>query len=246
MGFALFACAVASAIMIATRTSPRTRRFAALVLLLCLLGTLFTLTRAVWLGTAVGAIAALAWPRQTRRGLVPAVALGALLVVGAFAVVPGLQARATKRSNDDGPLWDRRNSNAAALRMFEESPLLGHGWGSFRTESTSYYRQADDYPLTFVLDVHNVFLANAAELGALGAGLWLFALLWAIGGGLALGRSSRGPPDLRLWRYGLLGLAGCYLVVVSSTPTAFVLPTYLLWTWAGLCWPQPESSTSGE
>jgi hypothetical protein len=70
----------------------------------------------------------------------------------------------------------------------------------------------------------------------LGAGLWLFALIWAIGGAA----TKRGPPDLRPWKIGLLGMACMYVVVGSTTPLSFTMPTLLLWTWAGICWVEPR------
>jgi O-antigen ligase len=236
-GLVLYACGIAAAIAAFTWTDRRLRGIAGLVTLLCALGTLLTLTRAIWLGAVVGSILVLLAARETRRWVVPAIALGAAMVLIAFAAIPGLEGRAEARSDDDRPLWDRRNSNAAAIRMLAERPTVGWGWGRYRTESLEFYRQADDYPLTGVLDVHNVFLANAVELGVLGAALWAAALLAAVLGGVL----RRGPPELRPWRIGLVGVAACYLVAANTTPLSFTMPTLLLWTWAGLARGQRET-----
>jgi putative inorganic carbon (HCO3(-)) transporter len=231
-GLVLYACGVASIIAALKWRTPSLRWLAGAVAALCVLGTLLTLTRAVWLGVIAGTIVALLYARETRRFAVPAVVLGVAGVLLAFAAIPDLQARADKRQNDQRPLWDRKNSDRAALRMIDARPVLGFGWGRFRAESADYYRQSPDYPLTRVRDVHNVYLANAVELGLLGAGMWIAALLVAIGTAL----TRRGPPDLRPWRVGLVAVAVSYAVAAATTPLSFTLPTLLLWTWAGLCW----------
>jgi O-antigen ligase len=197
-----------------------------------MLGVFLTLTRAVWLGAAIAAPLALLAARETRRYLLPGALIVLVIVIGSLAVIPGLQHRVQSRSDDQQPLYDRRNSNAAATRMIEARPLLGFGWARFRDQSGDYYRQAADYPLSRIRDLHNVYLLTAVELGLVGAALWLFALIAGIGG--AIGR--RGPPELRPWKIGLIAMAACLTVAWLSAPSAFVLPTLLIWAWAGVAW----------
>lgn len=231
-GLALYACAVAACIAFFTWRGRRQRILAGAVAALCALGTLLTLTRAVWLGAAVATVVTLLFARQTRRFVVPVLVGGAVIVLLAFAAIPGLEARATSRTNAQFPLWDRYNSNDAALRMIDAKPLLGFGWGRFQSDSSDYYRQSPNYPLTSVRDVHNVYLANIVELGLVGGGLWLLALLAAVGRGVF----ERGPPEMRPWRIGLLAVSVSYAVTAFTTPLAFTLPTLLLWAWAGITW----------
>lgn len=238
MGLALLGCAFACGVACMTWRDRRATGLATAVGLLCLLGTLLTLTRAIWVATALSVVLVLLATRETRRFVVPAAALAALLVVGAFAVIPNLGNRAQARADDDRPLWDRRNANSAALRMIADRPLLGYGWGRFRTDSAPYYRQANDYPLTFIRDVHNVYLVNAVELGLLGGSLWALTFLLAVAGGVW----SRGPPDLRPWKLTLIGLFVAYAFTALTTPLAFTMPTLLVWTWAGLTWSRAPRS----
>jgi O-antigen ligase len=114
--------------------------------------------------------------------------------------------------------------------MLSERPLLGYGYGRFPADSGKFYRQSLDYPLSFVPSLHNVYLANAVELGLIGAVLWLFAVGVAIIGSI----TRRGPPALRPWKIGLMAWAACYAVSALSTPLSFAAPTLLLWTWAGV------------
>jgi O-antigen ligase len=229
-GLALYACAVAAAMAVATWRGRRSREIAAIVGALCLVGALLTMTRAVWLAAVIGSVVALASRASTRRYTLPLIAGGALLIAGVLAASPSLLHRAQKREGADQPLWDRYNSNSAAIRMIEKRPAFGFGWGRYRDESGDFYRQGPDYPLTAVRDVHNIYLANAAELGLIGVGLWIAALLAAVGGG-ALGR---GPPSVTPWKIGLVAVATSYAVAAMTTPLAFAFPTLLLWTWAGV------------
>ena len=109
-------------------------------------------------------------------------------------------------------------------------------------------RQQPDYPITGIgLEVHNVFLSHAAELGLPGLLLWLLAF----GGALwhafypfpwSRGRrrpgSSRAPPeDWRWrdpWRMGGVAIVLCFLVIANLAPFSEALPNTLLWTWLGV------------
>jgi O-antigen ligase len=229
-GLALYMCGVASIVAVFTWRDRRWRIVAFVVAALCALGVLFTLTRAIWIGAIAGSVLALLGVRSMRRFLIPALAVGFVLVLGALATVPGLQSQVNKRTSDQSPIWDRNNSNRAAERMVQARPFVGFGWGRFPTDSADYYRQNPNYPMTLVAEVHNVYLSNAAELGLIGGGLWLLALVAAIGGAVF----RRGPPELDPWRIGLIGVAVAWGVAAASEPGGVVMPTLLLWTWAGV------------
>ena len=235
-GLVLYACLLASVIAALTWRDRRWKEVAIVVAGLCSLGILLTVTRAAWIAAGVATILTLLATKETRRWVIPAAGVVGVGVLLAFAGIPGLQGRAEDRAGDDRPLWDRQNSNAAALRMLHDRPLLGFGWGRFPADSPRYYRQADDYPLTGVRQLHNVYLSNAVELGLIGALLWLVAAAVAIIGSIL----RRGPPALRPWKIGLLAWAICYAISALSTPLGFALPTLLLWTWAGVARGEPE------
>jgi putative inorganic carbon (hco3(-)) transporter len=229
-GLAMYGCAVAAAI--ALRQWRRARWIPLLALLLCIFGVIYTLTRQVWLAAVVGTFVGMLARRELRVWLVPALLAGALVVGGAFAVAPGFGSRADKRVNDRRPVWDRLNSDDAALRMIADKPLLGHGWYTFGTESLDYYRQAPDRPVTTVERVHNVFLSYAAELGVLMLVAWVIAIGLALAGGLR----RRGPPDLDDWRSGLVAFAVAWAVVANFTPMGYAFVHSLLWLMAGMTW----------
>ena len=229
-GLVLYACLVASAMAAFTWRDPRWRKVAVFVVGLCAFGILLTVTRAAWIAGGAATLLTLITVRETRAFAIPASAVVGVGVLLAFAVVPGLQDKAEDRANDDKPVWDRRNSTSAALRMLQERPLLGFGWGRFPADSRDFYRQPADFPLTQQRSLHNVYLANAVELGLIGGLLWLVATLVVVVGSIL----RRGPPELRIWKIGLTAWAICYGISALSTPLGFALPTALLWLWSGV------------
>lgn len=229
-GLALYGCAVAAAVAFATWRSPWARRSAVAVALLCGLGLIFTLTRQVWLGAALATVVTLVAVPDLRRFLLPFVLVGGLLVGGSFVAVAGLQEQSSERAGSSRPIWDRLNSNRAALEMVRAEPLLGAGWYRFGPESPGFYQLADGFPLTQVDRPHNVFVATAAELGLVGLVLFV-STLW-----LGIGRQimRRGPPELRPWRIALLAITINWLVISNFTPLGYAFANYLPWVLAGV------------
>ena len=239
-GIVMYACGVAAIIAFTKWRSPRARALALFVAALCLVGVILALTRVVWIGAAVASPLTLAAARETRRFVVPTLAVGTLLTILALATIPGAASRVDRRKNDTTKtVWSRKSSNAAAVRMIADRPLLGFGWGRFDSTSRPYYRTAPDYPLTFVPqnNLHNVYLANAVELGLLGGVLWAAALLAALAGAIL----RRGPPELRPWKLGFMAVALAQLIAWATIPAEYIMPTLLLWLWAGVAWGPDET-----
>lgn len=231
-GLALFGCGVAAAMAVTAWKDRRARRLAMAVVGLCGLGIFLTETRAAWIAAIAGGVIALLCARETRRYAIPAALAVVVGVTGAMAIFPGLHRSVTKRTHDQAPVWDRKNSDAAALRMIAAKPVFGFGWGRYPTDSIDYYRQAFSYPLTGVRNLHNVYLGNIVELGMVGGFLWIFACAIALGGAML----RRGPPELRPWRIGLIAVVISYAVVGMTTPLGYPFSALLVWTWAGLVW----------
>jgi putative inorganic carbon (hco3(-)) transporter len=230
-GLSLYMCAVAAAIGLAVWRKPWIRVVCGAVILVGALGILFTVTRAVWIGAIAGTLAAMIAVPRARRYIVPTVIVGVIGVIAVLALVPGLSAKADDRVNDKLPVWDRYNTNNAAVRMVEARPIFGFGWQTFVDKGPDYLRQTDAYPLTGAgIEVHNVFLSHLAELGIVGAALWCVALFGAVGGAIV----RRGPPELYPWRIGLLAVFVCFLVIANLGPLSYAFPNLLLWTWAGI------------
>ena len=195
-------------------------------------GILLSLTRSVWIGTVLGALLAFAAVPRLRRWLLPAAGAAALAVYALTTFVPGLSEKVSGRADAQGPLYDRLNTNAAALRIVEAHPLTGVGWLRFIDVVPQWVRQAPDYPITAInLEVHNVFLSRAAELGLVGAGVFVLCVL--LGPVAAVLR--RAPAgDLTGWRVVALGTFCAWVVAANSSPLSYPLPNALLWLVAGI------------
>jgi O-antigen ligase len=201
------------------------------VTFLCALGILFTLTRAAWIGAVAGALVGVLVLPAARKYALYVVVAGVLAVPLALATVPGLDAKVTARTHSNLPVWDRLNTDRAALAAIEQHPLFGLGWQTFETQGPAYLTQASGYPLTGAgLEVHNVFLSHAVELGIPGSILWTLALISAVGGAAL----RRGPPELAAWRAGLLAMLVCFVVVANFGPLSYAFPNLLLWLLAGV------------
>ena len=228
-GLALYTCAVACAIAVASWRG-RMRTLAVAVGLLCLVGSFLSLERSVWIGVLLGTGVAMLATRGLRRYLVPVLIAGALAVGASLALIPGLSDKVSQRAGDSATVWDRKNLARAAVNMVEAKPLFGFGWSRFTSDSSDYFAQAFDYPLTATsAGVHNTPLTYAVDLGLVGMTLWVVGVLAGVGSALL----TRGPPDLTQWRVGLLAIACCYLVVANAVPpTAWLNRS--LWLFAGV------------
>ena len=114
--------------------------------------------------------------------------------------------------------------------MIAAHPLTGVGWERFKDENPHWIEQQPDIPMAGVGEgVHNVFLANASELGLPGAFLWLAGAVLGIGGALV----RRVSPELRSWQILLLGVTVMVVVAGSLGPLPYVFPLLALWTLGG-------------
>ena len=227
-GAAMFDCAVAAGVALTCWRTRWARALAGVVILLSVLGCLFTLQRTVWVAAVVGVLAAMLWSPRLRRYVIPAVISGAVLVALAFALIPGLDQRASSRLNDQFTVWDRQNLTAAGVRMLEARPLLGFGWNRFASAEDPYLLQPSTYPLTaHGRFIHNTFLSNAVELGVIGALLWLIAMTAALVSPLL----QRGPPA---WRTSLVAVAAFWVVAAWFYPLPLSFPLTFLMLWAGV------------
>jgi putative inorganic carbon (HCO3(-)) transporter len=231
MGLALFDCSVFAVIALTVWKDRYARLLCYLVVFLGALGILLTLTRSSWIGSVLGTVVAMMCHPRLRRHVVKVLVGGAVGVGVALVAIPGLASKAGGRAGTTASVWDRYNTNDAAIRAVEAKPLFGIGWQTFETSGIGYLREAATYPLTGEgLEVHNVFLSHFAELGVVGALLWILALLTAVGGAIV----RPGRPELFAWKVGLIAIFTMFLVVANLVPLSYPLPNLLLWLTAGI------------
>jgi len=203
-----------------------------LAVLLCSLGVILSLTRSVWVGAAASvALAGMIIPRLRRY--LPSAVVGGVIAVGALLTfVPSLSTGVNSRVNDQRPIWDRQNTDIAALRIIEQRPLTGIGWEQFVDHGVDFVRQARDYPITAThLEVHNVLLARGAELGL--PGLVLFVACLALGPARGIFSRSR-DSEHEGWRVVLLGSSVAWFSGAMLSPFGTPLPNFLMWLFAGM------------
>ncbi len=246
-GMVLAACGFAAGLA-TTRLSGAWRLAARLAVPVTAVGLLLTLTRSVWAGALVGAlVVALMVPVLRRR--LPVLVAGAAAAVAALLIaVPPVTDVLVERLTTQRSVHDRQNTNAAALRIIAEQPLTGIGWVRFLDVGIDHVRQHDDYPVTNVrIEVHNVLLARAAELGVPGAVLWggavvagplLAARRRPAAGALGAGALGAGGlqelQDLEGWRLVLIGTGAVWASCVMLSPVPYPLPNTLFWLLGGI------------
>lgn len=235
LGLVLVFCGFAAAFL-SSRRAGLWRVLSLATAALCVVGVLLTLTRSIWLGAVVGVVVACLQERRLRRLLPLMVVAGTVLVVALLAAVPSLSTAVTERVETTRSLDDRRNVNAAALRIVEEAPLTGVGWARFIEVSGEYVRQSADYPVTTIdIEVHNVPLGRAAEIGLPGALLWLLCVALAPLKAVLLRVPRRhADGDLPGWRLVLTGGAATWGVAILLSPVPYPLPNYLVFLLAGI------------
>lgn len=235
-GFACFACAMAAVIACGKWRIRWQRYLAGAVAVTCIFACFVTLERGVWIATVAGSVVAALATRQGRRWVIPGAALCAVAVVGALLLSSSLSGKVSHRVADEASVFARENQTAAAFRMIADKPLLGFGWDTFSTAGLPFFRQSPDYPMNGYstpegpLPLHDIYLGMAVELGLVGALLWLAALVWGIGGAVV----RPGPPELRPWKIGLLGIATFFIAVAFVDPLQQSFIMLLMWTWAGV------------
>jgi putative inorganic carbon (HCO3(-)) transporter len=232
-GFCIFAGGTGAAVALAYWKSTKARALCYLTIAVDAAADFFTVTRAVWIGVILGAGVALAVNPKTRRILVTAVVVGAIAVGGLLAVSSSIRATTLNRAEQQTSVWDRENTDLAGLRIVSEKPLTGVGWENFIIVSGDYMLQQPDYPITGLgLEMHNVFLGDAAELGIPGLIFFLLALggavRWAVFGGRWKGLVE--DP----FRRGALAIVVCFLIIANLGPFTQASPNALLWVWMGI------------
>lgn len=231
MGLSAAICAFAGPLLWARVRTTGWRLLAALALVAGLATTALSLTRATWFGAGAGLVVGGLMVPRLRRWIPLAVAAIAGSAVAALVAVPGLADLFTDRLNDQNSVDDRLGSNAAALALLRDRPWTGIGWQRFYPDGADWFRISDDFAMNnVVIEIHNVVLSRAAELGIPAA--VVFLAIWAYGPGRTILLKPRG--DLFGWR--AFGAAAFLAWAVTGMlgPLALPFPNYLAWLVVGV------------
>jgi len=232
MGMTVAMCLLAALVLL-LRTEGWWRAVANLSALLSLFAVALSQTRSIWLGSVLALLIMGALIPTFRRKLpvvIPALAGAGVAIFSAF---PGIAANLADRLSDQRSIDDRLTTNAAAIRMVENYPAFGVGWGNFLPRAPELVRQIDNVPLTNVfIEVHNVFLSRAVETGVPGAVLW--ALVAITGPGYVAVRLRRESGEMRLWALLAMGAFAVWIMPTLFSPNPYPLPNNLFWLLCGV------------
>jgi len=219
------------------------RGFVAAVLFLAVpLALLATMTRAVWIASALSVLCLVVFGSTTNLRRI-AVA-GSVLVITASGMLLLYRAEGNsfgQRAMDRSPVDFRAEMYSAGWQMFTEKPVLG--WGNeWNIQPEVEKRVSSFHPEYYVF--HNTFLELAVERGLLGLGLyvWLMICLFRLGrpgaGSQGSGEPFSGPHFRKLWPV----LLGVYLLNASVVVMNYQFVNAVLFTIAGILAARTASS----
>jgi O-antigen ligase len=227
---------LAAGLAIALKRAPLLRIACLVASALCAAGVFLSLSRGGLIATAVALLVALLvagrWRVQALL-LVLLVACGGLFYYGFVASEDAVD-RVTRVEGGTGrsDLW------TIGWRMVEAEPVGGVGIGNFQTASIHYLLepgalQRDEFIVDEPKSAHNSYLQMLAELGVIGATLFISIILFAL---LCMLRAARIFD--RMGERGLELLARAMLVALAGVLAAdfFISETYSkqLWLLLGL------------
>ncbi len=230
MGLACAVCAFSAALR-ATRTAGWRRLAATAAVFLGFVGTALSLTRSTWVGVGAGLVALFvlsAWLRRWILAAVGAVGLGTSLTL---ILIPAIGDALTRRFESQYSLYDRLGSNEAALALLADRPLTGIGWRRFFPYGSDWFRQSDAYPMNnVVIEIHNVLLSRAVELGI--PAVLVLLTIWVLGPMRTMLRPATGEAEH--WRLLTAATFTAWVVTGFFGPLALPFPTYCVWLIAGV------------
>ncbi len=171
-----------AASLAAAATTWRGRAFWSAAAASLIVGVYLTQSRGGFIALLVAVVVwlALAGGRYRRSILLIPVALAVLVPLsGIGSRLLTLAAGSTATA--DPSVVTRKRLQLDALRMFTDSPLVGHGIGSYRTLFPRYDRVSNAYdPVTIIVAAHNFYLEQAADGGV------VLLMAWAVLAGTVL------------------------------------------------------------
>ena len=170
-----------------TSPGPRpvpTRALAAAISLACVIGVVYTQSRAALIALLI--VALVIGLLHGVRVRVLAIGLCAAIALGALALPQSLQQRVEALSHgtnvnasfrDNNSLRGRTSENLAAVEMWADHPLVGVGPDNFEVHYQTYSATIGIDQRAQARSAHNLYLESFAETGVLGATAFL-GVVW--------------------------------------------------------------------
>lgn len=226
------------AVVATVRFRGALRVWSAATLPLCGASVLLSGTRATWVGAAAALLTVAILVPAARRWVAAATAAGAAVLAGVFLAFPELLVALVDRTSQRGPVYDRLGSNDAAMALLADLPLTGIGWRRFYPHGSEWFRQSDAYPTNAVIiEIHNVVLSRATELGLIAAVPFLVILI--LGPGRPLWESLfvktvAASAEADAWRVVAAAVFASWFVSGLFGPLAIPFPNFLTFAVCGI------------
>ena len=186
----------------------RNRSFSFLYIILVVSAIFLSFSRSVWLA----GILILVWIIGKKVFLSASLIIG-LIFIFAFSQLSGSEA-----------IFQRVDLNIAAIKMFQQSPILGVGLNNFIVRLPEFWN--DSGQVLWYQAVHNIFLLVLAETGFVGLVLFLWLLFQTLKRIPASHFSLLASLSVILF----LGLFDHYWLTLQSTQLLFTIVLGLSWS----------------
>jgi putative inorganic carbon (HCO3(-)) transporter len=225
-GQVLATAAVLAFYLARIQTRAPARLLAAAIAVACVIGVVYTQSRAALSALLIVAVAI--GVLQGVRLRVLAVATGIAIVLGLLVLPQTLQQRVGALPDlvssdpvalEDTALRGRTSENLAAFRMWTDHPLLGVGPDNFEGRYLTYSAQIGIDPRPEERGAHNLYLESLAETGILGAAAFFAVLGLALTG--AWQARSRLEGRDALMGEGLFVALGAFLICALTLNSAY-------------------------
>lgn len=213
--------------------------------LICLSFLILSFSRGAWLGATVSGFMGLLFYTPRRWKWITALAL---LGLGGFFLQSNFtsQPNSTQQNIPTGNTFSNQERLLRweiALRMTEESPILGKGFGSYPPTLRKYLRSQEElwqisYWFGFRGGAHSEYLNRLAESGIPGALLFVFVLFWPI-----FRIFSKKERDNEKWALAI-GLCGFAIAALFNTFLEEAGVAMCFWLLYGLIQIRPSHSAT--
>lgn len=227
-GFFLNLCLMIAIPQLVTTKSLRYKMFLIFSIIMMILVLITTMSRGAWASFIASAIVLSFYSRGCRKALITGLIVAVVLLVAisttsfldaAYQRFAGLlNPTITKDYIGKPAVW------SAAVKMFQDSPIVGVGIGSFRQLSPAYGS-------TILILPHNLYVYILAEFGLIGVAVFLFLMAVFLSEAIKTLKGLTNQNEKILF-VGLL--AGLLAYLVQGVSISFGFKETEMWAFFGL------------
>lgn len=215
--------------------SRRTLTGATAVFVAVMFAVFFSFSRGSWLGAlaVIGGLGFL-YPRVISRVVLVTVLI--LLLLGSTIFIDEVSF-AAERLTTERTAGARIVGNAATIRLIEQKPLFGWGYGNHELYDEQFRERIWDIPVRRDITSHHTYLLVASEMGLVGLFLYLLPAGWWLAQSVrAWNRLPRSGFGGRSWLVMLWLALLDFFIIANFTDIiySYYFPTTIWWLALGL------------